>query len=296
VSGIRAERVTFDSEGDALVGTVFLPDTERVRGAVVVNGSWTTVKEQMAALYAAGIARRGFAALTFDFRGYGESSGTPRDYESPERKSLDLRNAADYFASHPAVDSLRIGLLGICAGGAYAALSAVDNPRIDSVALVAPWLHNAEIVEQLYGGAEGVRERRDRGAAALRNYEATGVVDYVPVVSTEDPSAAMYGSFDYYLNPSRGGIPQWGNRFAVMAWPGWLGFDPIKAAPSLTVPTLLVSGPDTAVPQGAVLFHDALPGAKELVSLPGNQFDFYDNDRSVIPALDAVERHFDRTL
>ena len=40
---------------------------------VIVTGAWTTVKEQMPAVYAKALSERGFAALTFDFRGWGQS-------------------------------------------------------------------------------------------------------------------------------------------------------------------------------------------------------------------------------
>ena len=46
--------------------------------AVVVSGSWTTVKEQMVGLYAERLAGEDFITLAFDFRNFGESEGTPR--------------------------------------------------------------------------------------------------------------------------------------------------------------------------------------------------------------------------
>ena len=73
--------VSFSVGSDRVAGHLYLPSrfdgSERIPG-VVVTGAWTTVKEQMAATYAAEMAGRGFAALTFDFRGWGASSGAPR--------------------------------------------------------------------------------------------------------------------------------------------------------------------------------------------------------------------------
>ena len=71
--------VTFESQNETLVGTLFLPNTyqdgDRLPG-VVVTGAWTTVKEQMPSTYATQLAHRGYAALVFDFRGWGESQGS----------------------------------------------------------------------------------------------------------------------------------------------------------------------------------------------------------------------------
>lgn len=294
---VQREQVTFVGGGELLAGDLYLPPAGPTAApAVVVAGSWTTVKEQMAGLYAAGLARRGIAALAFDFRGYGESGGQPRDFESPVRKIADLGSAAGFLSAHPAVDPGRIGALGICAGGGYAAVAAAGDERIRSLALVAPWLHDAQLVAAAYGGAAAVAERREAGLAAQRTYAQTGAVHYVPAVSTHDPAAAMYGPVDYYLDPERGAVTQWGNRFAVMAWPGWLGFDPIAPASLITAPVTIVHSPDAALPDGVRRFHDILPAKKNLLWHTGSQFDFYDQDSHVQPALDAVTAHFTSTL
>jgi dienelactone hydrolase len=296
---VRVEEVALPSEGVDLVGDLYRPASQpagEASPAVVVAGSWTTVKEQMAGRYAAGLAARGLTALAFDFRGYGASKGDPQNFESPERKIADIISAVDFLKSRSDVDASRVGALGICAGSGYVAVAASRAPQIRSVAMVAPWLHDAALVEDIYGGAEGVRERMAQGEAARAAYESTGEVAYIAAASETDEKAAMYGPFDYYLNADRGAIPQWGNRFAVMSWPQWLTFDPIAVAPRCTAPTFMLHSPDAAVPDGARRFHEALTAPKELRWTTGGQFDFYDQDATVEPALDAVRDHFGRTL
>ena len=122
-----SEKVTFASGDDTLVGELHLAAGAERGPVVVVAGSWTTVKEQMARRYAAGLATRGISALAFDFRGFGESGGRPLEVESPLRKAADLRAAVDFLATHPAVDPTRIGALGICAGGGYTAVNAATK-------------------------------------------------------------------------------------------------------------------------------------------------------------------------
>jgi uncharacterized protein len=63
-----------------LAGRVFR-QTDRLdirQPAVIVTGSWLTVKEQMPETYAVRLAERGYTAFTFDFTGFGESGGAPR--------------------------------------------------------------------------------------------------------------------------------------------------------------------------------------------------------------------------
>src|SRR5215207_9176601 len=40
------------------------------------------------------MAERGYAALAFDYRYFGESDGQPRQFENPEANIEDIRNAA----------------------------------------------------------------------------------------------------------------------------------------------------------------------------------------------------------
>ncbi|NQE70313.1 hypothetical protein [Nocardia gamkensis] len=54
-------KVVFDSAGVELVGNLFLPDTSGPAPAVVVAGTWTSVKEMMADRYARRLAERGYA-------------------------------------------------------------------------------------------------------------------------------------------------------------------------------------------------------------------------------------------
>lgn len=268
--------VSFDSDGVELVGNLYLPAGAAPHPAVVVTGTWTSVKEQMANRYAEHLAARGFAALSFDFTNFGGSGGAIRDYESPALKVRDIHHAVSFLSARPEIDFDRIAALGVCASAGYTTLNAVADNRVRALALVAPWLHDADIVEEVYEGATGVARRIDAARTARRRYEDTGVVDYVPAVDGTNPDAAMPWDIDFYLSPDRGRIEQWPNRFAVMSWLDWLTFDPIAAARRITVPTIMVHSEDAAIPQGARAFFDQLTTEKEEHWLTGDQFDFYD--------------------
>jgi uncharacterized protein len=294
------EDVTFESQGKRLVGRLYLPEgKDRLPPVVIVTGSWLTVKEQMPARYAPLLVDAGFAVLTFDFRGFGGSDGQLREVESPARKADDIRAAVHFLQKQPNVDGSRIGVLPICASAGYAAVASTTEPAIKSITMVAPWLHDKAIVESIYGGAAGVADRMEKARMSHARFDETKTIDYVKAASNSDPSAAMYwegDALDYYLNPKRGAIPEWGGRFAVMAWTEWLTFDPIAIAAKVAAPTRLVTGEQTATPGGARQFADAMKAAHDVVSLPGTQFDFYDNPTTVAAAAAAAVEHFRRTL
>lgn len=293
---VTRQQVRFPSGDATLTGNLFLPAASGPGPAAVVAGTWTSVKELMADRYAERLAERGIAALSFDFTGFGESTGSPRDVEDPALKIADIRAAVDFLASHEHVDAERVGALGICAAAMYMSADAADDRAVRSLALVAPWLHDPAICEDAYGGKASVDAKITAARNARRTYEETGVVEYVPVVSATDPAAAMPMDIDFYLNPERGGVPEWPNRFAVMAWEDWLTFDSLAYAPRIDRPTLIVHSEEAAIPEGARRFHAALAGPKDLLWTEGDQFAFYDQEPQVSIAADAVAAHFHRTL
>ena len=72
---------TFARAGDRLAGTLYLPPTAPA-AAVVTTGPLTSVKEQAVGVYAAALARRGFAALAFDHRTFGASEARPGNWRT----------------------------------------------------------------------------------------------------------------------------------------------------------------------------------------------------------------------
>src|SRR3954464_7752935 len=108
-------KINFTRDGLSLVGNLFTPEGFDENGhykAVIVQGSFTSVKEQMAGTYAQKFADQGFVALSFDYAHYGESEGTPRQLEGPAEKLSDLEAAVTYLLDLPYVDA--VGMVGVC--------------------------------------------------------------------------------------------------------------------------------------------------------------------------------------
>lgn len=295
----QVKKVTFESNNQTLVGDLYLPDEyqegDKLPG-IVVTGAWTTVKEQMPATYAESMADRGHAVLAFDFRNWGESGGNERQLENPTDKTQDIIAAANYLTTLPEVDANRIAGLGICASAGYMADAAVQSDDIKAIALVAPWLHNQEIVNEVYGGEESVQNLIAISREAEAQYEATGEVSTVPAASKTDENAVMYQA-PYYTEADRGAIPEYINEFNLASWEGWLTYDAVAIAENLNKPVQIIHSEEAAIPQGAKEFYSRLPGQKEQLWLESiTQFDFYDSPEAVSVASDAVAKHFEQTL
>ena len=269
--------------------------TER-QPAVIITGSWLTVKEQMADHYARALAARGYTAITFDFAGFGASGGAPRQAEVPARKIADIVAVANQVASLSFVRPGAVGYLAVCASAQYTLAALAAGAPVASFASVAGWYHDTASVAPFYGGMDGVRLRLDRARAALAEFQRTGEVVTVPAYENGNDRAGMIFELDYYADPGRGAVPAWVNAMAEFSWLYWLGFDGLAAAPRVRTPTLLVHGDDCVLPGNVKIVADRLAGPKDVLWADGGQTDFYDQPAQVSLALDAADEHFRGTL
>lgn len=297
------EKITLKSEGLTLVGNLYYPsnyEEGKSYPAIVVMGSWTTVKEQMAGLYAQKFAEKGFVTLAFDHRNYGESEGEPRFWENPKMKVEDIKNAITYLSASPIVNKNKIGAFAVCAGAMYTLMAATEDTRIKTVVTAASWLHDEEAVKMFYGGEEGVATKIEAARQAKQNYAQTGVVDYIETISTSNPTAAMYGSYDYYLNPERGAVKEWSNdKFAVASWEDWLTLNPMPYATKLHTPILMIHSDACVLPNYTQKFFEQiatedkqLDWIETTLDSPMQQFNFYDQNEEVTLAIEKGSKWF----
>lgn len=258
--------------------------------AVVVTGSWLTVKEQMADRYAAALADRGYTALTFDFSGFGASGGEPRQLESPARKTADLAAAVAATRTSALVRPGPPALLAVCASAQYALAALAQGLPASALCSVAGWIHDLETATPLYGGPEGVATRLERADRAAERYLATGEVTMVPAYDPDDERAGMAFRLDYYGDPDRGAVPAWRNEMAEMSWRPWLTFDGLSAAAAVSTPTLFVHGEAAMLPDNVRAAAGSIGAGT--VWLDGEQTDFYDRPALVDAAVDAADAHF----
>lgn len=264
------------------------------RPAVVVTGSWLTVKEQMADRYAAALAERGWAAVTVDFAGFGASGGEPRRLESPARKIADLAAVLAHVGTLSQVRPGPPAVLAVCASAQYAVAAAARGVPMAALAGVAGWFHDLETVTPLYGGPDGVRDRLARADSALQRYLDDGEVVTVPAYDPGNERAGMAFPLDYYGDPDRGAVPTWRNEMAEMSWRPWLAFDGLSGAGAVRVPSLFVHGDGCVLPDNLRAVADRA-GAQTLW-LDGEQTDFYDRPAQVDAAVAAADTHFRKVV
>jgi carboxymethylenebutenolidase len=131
--------VSFPSGNETVHGLLYLPSTPGPHPAIIVIHEWwglvPWVKQQ-----AADLADQGYAALAVDlYRGKTADNpetahelmrGLPQD-----RGVRDLLSAANYLRGLKSVDPNRMGAVGWCMGGGFAAQFAVADPDLRAVAI-----------------------------------------------------------------------------------------------------------------------------------------------------------------
>jgi fermentation-respiration switch protein FrsA (DUF1100 family) len=250
------------------------------------------VKEQAAGAYARALAERGFAALAFDHRTYGESGGEPSQYESPPRKAEDIRGAVAFLAAYTATAGLPIGAIGVCAGGGYMAAAVASEPRLRAFAAVAGVFPDVQATRKSMGTAFDATIAAAR--AARERFEAGQPAEHIPAVGRGPGDVAMplVEAYEFYGTP-RGAVPNYTNRFAVQSREHTLPFDTMTVADEIRVPTLIVHSERALVPAWARAFYARLRVPKrELWLQSQGQIDFYDDPKLINPAADAIAEHF----
>lgn len=283
----HAEPFHFTSAGDRLAGVVYLPAGEP-HAAVVTTGPLTSVKEQAAGAYAAALAERGFAALAFDHRTFGESEGQPRQFENPEAKAEDLRHAVTGLAEDGRTRDLPVVAVGVCAGAGYMARAVADDPRIRGFVGVAGYYSDAAAFAE--SSPEAYQAAIDRGLAAERRWHETNEAPTIPAVAPEGGDVAMplREAYEYY-GTARGAMSNYTNGFAVQSLAYTTPFDAQRAAGRLAVPFLLVHSEHALAPPLARKFYATVTAPKSELWLDSQgQIDFYDDPGLINAAVDAA--------
>ncbi len=294
---IHIERVEIPCDGETIVGLLFLPVTEdnTPSPALVFLGPLTSVKEQVPGNYAEAMATRGFVSLAIDNRHFGESTGTPRQYEHPGKKVEDIRAALDWLEAREEVDNARLGAVGICAGAGYISGAVADDRRIGAFGAVAGFYHSVEKQKEWMG--EGYARALARAARSREAFEESGEAEMIPAVGDGEVAMPLAEAFEYY-GTERGGHENYTNAFALMSREHTLTWDALGHATRITQPTLMVHSDNALAPALARAFHENLADEdSSLVWMESEgQIDFYDDPDLIEPVADLLREHFEANL
>ncbi|SEM11121.1 hypothetical protein SAMN05428989_3079 [Pseudoxanthomonas sp. GM95] len=295
-----------------LAAHLYLPtdfNASRRYAAIVLATPGSSVKEQIGGTYARKLAGCGFVALTFDPAYQGQSSGTPRDLESPAERVADLSYAIDFLDTLDYVDATRIGALGLCAGGGYAVSASMTDHRIRALGTVVPVNIGNARRRPLASAPDKAIETLDRIAQEV-TAEARGEPPvrqpWIPD-TLEDAQAARITDVDLlqavtYYRTARGHDPHSTNRRHPRSDALMLGYDAFHLADLLlTQPVQVIVGGASAGTTGSFEDGHTLAGharaSEPIFTVEGaRHYEMYDVPAYVDQAIQQLDAFFGQHL
>uniref|UniRef100_A0A5Q5BL38 Alpha/beta hydrolase fold protein n=2 Tax=unclassified Mycobacterium TaxID=2642494 RepID=A0A5Q5BL38_MYCSS len=271
------ERVEFAVDGTSAVGYLSGVGRGGPRPCVVMCPGFGGTQDTPALVATADdFVRGGYAVLTFDYRNFGESGGTPRQLADIEGQLDDIAAAVARVRQIPGVDADRIVLWGTSLGGAHAVVATSRDPRIAAAVAQIP-----------FNGFPKKVEGRSRAAtlrllAAMTVDAVRGLLRLPPayIKAVGGPGELAVMASVEALQTIRGlSSRNWRNEVAPRALFDMMRYRPAESAGDVAVPVLVCAGDrDREVPPEltAALAH-AIPQG-ELRTYPHPHFAFYQAD------------------
>ncbi|MEV8453886.1 alpha/beta hydrolase [Streptomyces sp. NPDC052095] len=300
IKHVTVKALAWDLAADIHLPPGFDENAGTVHPAIVSVHPIGSCKEQTSGnVYGAALAEAGYVVIAFDASFQGASGGTPRSVEDPAFRVSDISYVIDHLVTLPYVDAGRIGVIGVCGGGAYAINAAMTDRRIKAVGSVTG-VNFGRLMHEAFTGYDPIAALD--AMAGQRTAEARGEELRVDQFLPADPRTAgemgvteidVVEATDYYRT-DRGGKPG-GRTEAVFsrqaASAGWDAFH--RAEVLLTRPLCVVVGDRPgafgAYRDGLEIYRRAASTDKELVVAEGfSHYDLYDRPEPVGIALDHL--------
>jgi uncharacterized protein len=261
--------------GEELDAWVYLPDRSGPLPVVVMAHGIGGIKAAGLAPFAERFACDGFAAVVFDYRHWGDSTGQPREFLSIRRQLEDYRTALGWTRTQDEFDAARIFVWGTSFAGMHIVELAAGEPGLAGAIAQCP------LVDGLAGLAN-VPPTRGLRVSAHALADLVGSVlgrgpRYLPisvppgqlgVIATND---AMMGYTR--LHPADG---PWPNKITARSLLDVMTHRPVRRAAKARCPLLMVVAEhDTMAPTGPALAVATHAPRGELFRSRGGHYDVY---------------------
>jgi dienelactone hydrolase len=133
------EEVRFEADGERCAAWLYRPAAvDHPVPCVVMGSGLSCVRDQGMDSFGERFAAAGVAALAFDYRGFGDSEGEPRQLPSTYRQREDFRAALAFAGGLDGIDPDRLILWGYSLGGGHVQHLAGTEPGIAAAICIAP--------------------------------------------------------------------------------------------------------------------------------------------------------------
>lgn len=267
-------------ESERIAAWFYIPEGQGPFPCVVMATGLGGTKDALLERFALRFVDEGIAALTFDYRHFGESSGEPRQLFDGLKQQEDLRAVVEYALGNPTVDPKRIVLWSTSSAGRYSINGAAEDPAIAGAIALCPSLDHKLDDRAAFrrGGIPYfarlfVHAQRDKGRSRLRLSPHR-----IPIVAPPGRLAFLNapGALEGYRT-AMAGSGAFVNGICGRSLFIWPGPDAAKMAPRVRCPVLLqVCQRDGIVDPGShKKTAGILGGRARVIEYPAGHFDLY---------------------
>lgn len=242
----------FMSGGVSCAGSLYLPEGVTTPPVVIMAHGFAAERSFRLEAFAERFVERGLASFLFDYRGFGDSAGEPRQLVQPSRHLADWQAALAHVRGLGEIDARRIALWGSSFSGGHIVVTAARDGNVAAIVAQVPYFSSPGTLSRM-----PLKNLLGLSWAGLRDLGRSllGRSPYcIPAVGRPGELAVMTTpeSYDGYM-----GLVPPGSRWrnSVPARIGLLMpfYNPVLSAARVRCPTLIVAGiHDSLIPVSAV--------------------------------------------
>lgn len=249
----RSVKTAFRSAGIRCAATLHVPEGTGPFPAILMVHGWGGVQDALTLPFYAPFNRAGFVVMTFDYAGWGQSDGTPRNVINPWHRERDVESALRHLRDQPQIDARRIVLWGTSFGGGHVVQLAARHPELLGAIAQVPMLDGMAAVK-----AVPLLRMARFGWSGLTDLLRGDKPIYLPVVGAEGKWSSMdrdgaalamqngLQAMADHLGPE---APPYDNRVAARSLLTMGLYRPFRRLRDVMVPLLIVGATrDTVAP------------------------------------------------
>lgn len=270
--------VEFTSQKTRCRGDLYYPASIDSPPVVIMAHGFGAERSFRLPAFAERFVRKGLAVLVFDYRGFGDSDGHPRNLVDPGRHLADWKSAIEYVRTLDKVDTKKIGLWGSSFSGGHVIVTASRDPDISAIVAQVPFV-------------DSISSIRKQGLWYLLRATPHAVLDvtrmltfraphHIKLVGKSDEFAVMNTPESYpgYMSM----VPEdtdWQNQCPARVLLTFSTYRPVTHAGKVKCPALIMMGEQDSLIDADVVEQTAkaMPDCK-LVRYPFGHFDIYTGD------------------
>lgn len=275
--------IRIPSHGELLAAYLYRPAVDVPVPCVVMAHGFSATRDDSLPGYAEAFCRAGYAAVVFDYRYFGASTGEPRQFLDLTAQHDDYRAVIAWARRAEGIDPDRIVLWGSSFSGGHVLAAVISQaPFTDGLAVIRQIPYRTLKRIGLAWALDLVAARLGGNPVHLKVIGRPGTVAIMA-----QPDAVP--GFTAMLDPDT----RWSNEVTARALMPVVFFRPCRLAGRLSMPVLFcVCDGDLATPPGPSLQAARAAPRGELRRYPYGHFDIYNDPQAKVDQVEFLRRVF----